>query len=73
MDRLVPACTHLRKCGTGDIALSLTGLIKHEFSENSIKSTYKIEESGNLPKIERFFVTYIFHTYGAITPPRRGQ
>ena len=38
------------------------------FSENSIKSKHKIEQSGNLRNLW-FFLTAISHTYGTIKPP----
>ena len=40
------------------------------FSENVMKSLYKIEKSGNLLKIVRFFLPTISHTCGAIKVPR---
>ena len=40
------------------------------FSENVMKSLYKIEKSGKLFKIVRFFLPTISHTCGARKVPR---
>ena len=57
---LLPMCTQLRKCAAGDIISTVTYDWKSmgsgwnslsQFSENSIKSIYQIEEGGNLKKL----------------------